>query len=143
MCGIAGFFSKKYTEDQLWTATGSISHRGPDGEGFFFQVADGWNAGLGHRRLAIIDLTAAADQPMKSHCGRYTMIFNGEIYNYKEIRNSKFSNVSWRSSGDTEVVLESFAKYGPSCFEWLNGMFALAIWDAQHTKSLLQGIMSE
>lgn len=131
MCGIAGFISQKYTREELSTATHCIQHRGPDGEGLFFETKNGWNTGLGHRRLSIIDLSNAADQPMQSHCGRYTMIFNGEIYNYKEIRDTKFAGVSWRSSGDTEVVLESFAKYGAECFQWLNGMFALAIWDAK------------
>jgi asparagine synthase (glutamine-hydrolysing) len=131
MCGITGFISKTYSEEQLSLATRRIQHRGPDGEGFFFETKNGWNTGLGHRRLSIIDLSTAADQPMKSHCGRYMMIFNGEIYNYKEIKNTKFAGTEWRSTGDSEVILESFSKYGSECFQWLNGMFAIAIWDTK------------
>jgi asparagine synthase (glutamine-hydrolysing) len=137
MCGIAGFVSRKFTKEHLSAATNCIQHRGPDGEGFFFEGNNGRNTGLGHRRLSIIDLSTAADQPMYSHCGRYVMVFNGEIYNYQEIKNSRFSDVSWRSTGDTEVVLESFVKYGPECFQWLNGMFAVAIWDKQLNKLTL------
>ena len=74
---------------------------------------------------------------MYSHCGRYVMIFNGEIYNYTDIKQQKFQGVVWRSTGDSEVVLESFARYGPDCFRWLNGMFALAIWDKQIQKLTL------
>lgn len=131
MCGIAGFVSKIYLKEHLSSATRCLQHRGPDGEGLFFESKNEWNIGLGHRRLSIIDLSTAADQPMTSHCGRYTMIFNGEIYNYKEIKETKFQNIAWRSTGDTEVVLECFAKYGAESFQWLNGMFALAIWDNQ------------
>ncbi|MBS1609317.1 MAG: asparagine synthase (glutamine-hydrolyzing) [Bacteroidetes bacterium] len=137
MCGIAGFLSKRLTESNLSVATSSLQHRGPDGEGFFFQSNTVWNTGLGHRRLAIIDLTTAADQPMHSRCGRYIMVFNGEIYNFKEIKSSRFSNMPWRSTGDSEVVIECFAKYGPECFQWLNGMFAVAIWDKKLNKLTL------
>jgi len=137
MCGIAGFISRGLTKEHLSEATTRIQHRGPDGEGLFFQTKNDWNTGLGHRRLAIIDLSAAADQPMTSHCGRYIMIFNGEIYNYQEIKDTKFQNTVWRSTGDTEVVLESFVKYGTECFQWLNGMYAVAIWDTELNKLTL------
>jgi asparagine synthase (glutamine-hydrolysing) len=138
MCGITGFVSQKYNRDQLIASTQSIAHRGPDGEGFFFDTtATGWNCGLGHRRLSIIDLSNAASQPMQSHCGRYMMVFNGEIYNYKEIKDTRFPGGSWQSTGDSEVIIESFAKYGPECFQWLNGMFAIAIWDKQLNKLTL------
>ena len=137
MCGIAGFVSGKLNEEDLSIASRCIQHRGPDGEGFYFQQNKDFNIGLGHRRLAIIDLSTAADQPITSHCGRYTMIFNGEIYNYLEIKNTRFQNTEWRSTGDTEVVLESFVKYGPECFQWLNGMYALAIWDKESGKLTL------
>lgn len=138
MCGIAGFFSRTYSKQQLEASTRSIAYRGPDGEGYFFETApSGFNVGLGHRRLAIIDLSTAADQPMTSHNGRYTMIFNGEIYNYKEIKRDKLPGVSWRSSGDTEVILECFSHFGAECFGWFNGMFALAIWDRQEQKLTL------
>jgi asparagine synthase (glutamine-hydrolysing) len=138
MCGIAGFLSKDHDADILKCSTDSIAYRGPDGEGFFLEPASvGYRVGLGHRRLSILDLSNAASQPMKSHCGRFTMIFNGEIYNYEEIKNTRFSGVNWRSTGDSEVIIESFARYGPACFEWLNGMFTIAIWDSRDQKLIL------
>jgi asparagine synthase (glutamine-hydrolysing) len=137
MCGITGFISKRFNQEHLATATNRLKHRGPDGEGMFLDSDREWKLGLGHRRLAIIDLSAAADQPMTSHCGRYVMVFNGEIYNYKEIRAAKHQGTIWTSTGDTEVILESFAKYGNACFEWLNGMFTVAIWDKQLRKLTL------
>lgn len=66
---------------------------------------------------------------MNSHCGRYVMIYNGELYNYQKIRKGKMEGFNWKSSGDTEVILETFARYGSECFQWFNGMFAIAIWD--------------
>lgn len=131
MCGISGFISTKLNKDDLFEITCKLSHRGPDADGYFYAHHNNYNIGLGHRRLSIIDLSEASNQPMQSHDGRYMMIFNGEVYNYQEIRQSKFANTSWRSSGDGEVVLECFAKYGAQSFEWLNGMFALAIWDKE------------
>ncbi len=129
MCGIAGFISTSLNKQDLQLATGSIQHRGPDGQGGFVEEVNGFTVGLGHRRLSIIDLSDSASQPMMSKCSRYTMIFNGEIYNYLELKKNKFTNYEWKSTGDSEVVLESFAKYGTECFEWFNGMFAVAIWD--------------
>lgn len=137
MCGIAGFISPTHTKENLQLITGAIRHRGPDAEGFFFETTGTVNAALGHRRLSIIDLSEAANQPMYSHDGRYVMIFNGEIYNYQEIRNTKFTAKNWRSTGDSEVILECFAQYGPASFEWFNGMFALAIWDTTNNKLTL------
>ena len=137
MCGIAGFVSPDYTKEQLHAVTNILQHRGPDAEGFFFEKRGKQHIGLGHRRLSIIDMSEAANQPMHSHCGRYTMVFNGEIYNYTELRESKFSNISWRSSGDSEVILECFAAHGSACFGWFNGMFALAIWDNKENKLTL------
>ncbi|MBI5857844.1 MAG: asparagine synthase (glutamine-hydrolyzing) [Sphingobacteriales bacterium] len=137
MCGIAGFISSGYNEAQLREITTKLKHRGPDAEGFYFNQHAGFNIGLGHRRLSIIDLSAAASQPMHSHNGRYTMIFNGEIYNYQELRDSKLSGKSWRSTSDSEVIVECFAQYGTACFGWLNGMFAIAIWDNEEKKLTL------
>lgn len=131
MCGITGFLSANYNRDHLQAITDSVKHRGPDAEGYYFASAGGCNIGLGHRRLSIIDLSAAGNQPMYSHCGRYVMVYNGEVYNYDEIRAQRFSAHPWRSSSDSEVILEAFAKYGAECFSWLNGMFAVAIWDMQ------------
>ena len=83
MCGIAGFSSLDLNENHLTKMTNVLDHRGPDAEGYFFDSQKG--VGLGHRRLSIIDLSKDANQPMTSHCGRYIMVYNGEVYNYKEI----------------------------------------------------------
>ena len=135
MCGIAGFISTHYNKEHLYKMTNSIAHRGPDAEGFFEDETHGLY--LGHRRLSILDLSTTANQPMTSHCGRYVMVYNGEIYNYKEIRDSKFSSHRWVTTSDTEVVLETFAKYGATCFSWFNGMFALAIWDKENKELVI------
>lgn len=134
MCGIAGFLSHRLQEKDLSLITQRIEHRGPDAEGLFYDVQPGFSIGLGHRRLSIIDLSAAANQPMFSQCGRYTMIYNGEVYNYQEIAQSRLPGFPWKTHSDTEVILESFARFGLECFEWFNGMFALAIWDNRENK---------
>jgi len=133
MCGIAGFVSKRFKERDLKRMTDCISHRGPDADGIFFNEEDG--IGLGHRRLSIIDLSEAANQPFYSADGRYCLIFNGEIYNYKEV--AKKYNISPRTSSDTEIIVESFAKSGPCCLNDFNGMFSLAIWDCQEKELFL------
>jgi asparagine synthase (glutamine-hydrolysing) len=137
MCGIAGFISPEYNLEHLQRITQTIQHRGPDAEGFYFEETGKFNIGLGHRRLSIIDLSSAANQPMHSHNGRYVMIYNGEIYNYKEIRNEKLGGYAFKSSGDSEVILECYARYGTESFQWLNGIFALAIWDKQEKKIIV------
>jgi asparagine synthase (glutamine-hydrolysing) len=137
MCGIAGFISPHLNQEHLHHNTRALQHRGPDAEGFYFETKGKYNVGLGHRRLAIIDLSSAGNQPMYSHCGRFIMVYNGEVYNYEEIRSSKFNRYLWRSSSDSEVILESFAKFGSGCFEWFNGIFAIAIWDTKENKLTL------
>jgi asparagine synthase (glutamine-hydrolysing) len=137
MCGITGFISPGYNREHLQSITRTIQHRGPDAEGLYFEEAGKFNVGLGHRRLSIIDLSDAASQPMYSHCGRYVMIYNGELYNFNEIKKEKLSGYTWRSTSDTEVMLECYARYGSDCFQWFNGMFALAIWDIQGKKLIL------
>ncbi|MES1197801.1 MAG: asparagine synthase (glutamine-hydrolyzing), partial [Chitinophagaceae bacterium] len=126
-----------YNRELLQSITQTIQHRGPDAEGLYYDQSDKFNVGLGHRRLSIIDLSSAANQPMYSNNGRYVMIYNGEVYNYKEIRNEKLSGFAFKSSGDTEVILECYSRYGSDCFQWLNGIFALAIWDLQDKKLIL------
>ncbi|MDP4261663.1 MAG: asparagine synthase (glutamine-hydrolyzing) [Bacteroidota bacterium] len=127
MCGIAGFLSTTYNQDDLCRITRSVSHRGPDAEGFYFNAEDG--IGLGHRRLSIIDLSAAANQPFYSKDRRYVMIFNGEIYNFRDL--IRRYNLQTSTSSDTEVVIELFARHGVEVIKELNGMFALAIWDTR------------
>lgn len=127
MCGIAGFlsFKKQFSKEDLENITNVLAHRGPNASGFYFNN----NVGLGHRRLSIIDLSEAANQPMFSKCGNYIIVFNGEIYNYKEIATEL--KIDTQTTSDTEVLIEAFAKKGPSFVKMLNGMFAFAIYDIQ------------
>jgi len=130
MCGIAGFSSPNYNQEHLQRITSGIKHRGPDAQGFYYDQAN--QIGLGHRRLSIIDLSEAANQPFYSHDGRYIMVFNGEVYNFKELA-AKYQ-IEPRTSSDSEIILEAFAKVGIACVNDFNGMFALAIWDKQEKK---------
>ena len=130
MCGIAGYISLEKTIDcyQFQKATTLMKHRGPDAEGFYFSE-DG-KVGLGHRRLSILDLSASANQPMFSHDERYVTVFNGEIYNFKELRQTLTDKgASLITTSDTEVILQLFVEQGINCFKQLNGMFSLAIYD--------------
>lgn len=103
-----------------------VAHRGPDGDGYY---VDG-PAGLGHRRLSIIDLTDAASQPMATTDGRYVLTYNGEIYNFRELRADLIRRGHrFNSTGDSEVLLAAFAEWGLDALERLNGMFAFAVWD--------------
>lgn len=127
MCGIAGLFLRdKTTADPLimHRMTDAIKHRGPDAAGFFHRGP----VSFGHRRLSIIDLSEKSNQPFHEASGRYSIIFNGEIYNYQEIKN-QLADYAFQSSGDTEVVLAAYIKWGKDCFKMLKGMFAFAIWD--------------
>lgn len=129
MCGIAGIFNlngELVSPVILRKMTDAIAHRGPDGEGFY---TDSF-VGLGHRRLAIIDLSPAGHQPMLSEDGRLALTYNGEIYNFQELRAELESlGHKFRSRTDSEVVLYSYSQWGTSCVERFNGMFAFAIWD--------------
>ncbi len=129
MCGIAGFFSpsKKVSRTHLSSMTDAISHRGPDASGYYFNADE--TVGFGHRRLSIIDLSTAANQPIYSQCGRYVIVFNGEIYNYREI--AQDLKVQLKTTSDTEVLVEAFAQWGEDFVHRLNGMFAFAIFDTR------------
>src|SRR5450432_3101347 len=126
MCGIAGILNKQVpaTQEQIKRMTDAMCHRGPDAEGFY---VDGPLA-FGHRRLSIIDLSDAANQPFIDNSGRYAIVFNGEIYNYAEIK-PLLNDYHFRTQGDTEVILAGFIKWGPGCLKYLRGMFTIAIWD--------------
>lgn len=123
MCGISGFYCSGglWNKEDLVMMTQTMGHRGPDAEGYFMFE----NVGLGHKRLSIIDLSEAANQPMSSECNNYTIVFNGEIYNFKEI--AKELNVELHTHSDTEVILKSYLKWGKDCLRRFNGMFAFAI----------------
>ncbi len=138
MCGIFGFVgrsSQPAAKVQKDTQMGLdlIQHRGPDGSGLWASP-DGL-AGLGHVRLAIIDVDSGA-QPMTSTDSRYTIIFNGEVYNYIELREELGVN-DFRTQSDTEVVLRAYQRWGSACLERLRGMFAIAIWDSLERKLFL------
>jgi asparagine synthase (glutamine-hydrolysing) len=133
MCGIAGLLTERepVTLDLLRAMTARIVPRGPDSSGEWIG-AEG-RLGFGHRRLAIIDLTEAGAQPMHSHCGRYTVTYNGEIYNFEGLRaelETAGQAPPWRGHSDTEVMLAAFTAWGiRQGLEKLHGMFALAVWD--------------
>ncbi|HZT97144.1 MAG TPA: asparagine synthase (glutamine-hydrolyzing) [Chloroflexota bacterium] len=129
MCGIAGMTGDCLSVTPIESMTAAMVHRGPD-DGGIWQSIDG-RCVLGNRRLAIIDVSQSGHMPMSTPDGRYTITFNGEIYNFKQLRAELESRgVVFSSQGDTEVVLELFAAEGPESFRRLNGIFALAIWDA-------------
>lgn len=129
MCGIAGIFNVDGSPSSIATLramTDAIAHRGPDGEGFY---TDGC-VGLGHRRLAIIDLSPAGHQPMVTPDGEFALTYNGEIYNFQELRAQlEALGHEFRSRTDSEVVLHAYQEWGPECVRRFNGMFAFAIWD--------------
>lgn len=131
MCGIAGIFGL-HGLDAPATVVGrmndAIAHRGPDAAGIWL----GGSAALGHRRLSIIDLSAAGNQPFHSADGRYTIVYNGEIYNYRELRKElEGIGAVFQTASDTEVLLDAFARWGAACLQKLHGMFAFAIHDAR------------
>ena len=129
MCGIAGIFNlngEPASPVALRRMTDSIAHRGPDGEGFYTDRF----IGVGHRRLAIIDLSGAGHQPMLSEGGEVVLVYNGEIYNFQELRAElEAKGYQFRSRTDSEVVLNAWMEWGPESVRRFNGMFALAVWD--------------
>ncbi|MCO1373954.1 asparagine synthase (glutamine-hydrolyzing) [Burkholderia multivorans] len=138
MCGIDGFlnsvaFDEETARGTLARMTASLAHRGPDAQGLWVDPAAG--IALGHRRLAIVDLSVHGRQPMASACGRYVMVFNGEIYNHRELR-AQLERVgrapAWRGHSDTEVLLAAFAAWGvDATLRRATGMFALALWNRE------------
>ena len=138
MCGIFGFVANhsratECSSSELDAGLTRIRHRGPDGTGRW--ISANGQVGFGHVRLAIIDLETGT-QPMHSDDGRYTIIYNGEVYNYVELR-AELGGRDFRTTSDTEVVLRAFQFWGVDCLKRLRGMFALAIWDAVEQKLFL------
>ncbi len=128
MCGIAGILNKEepVQPDQIRRMTDSMFHRGPDSEGFFMDR----ELAFGHRRLSIIDLSDAANQPFEDASGRYVIVFNGEIYNFAEVK-LLLEDYPFRTHGDTEVILAGYIQWGADCLAHLRGMYTIAIWDKQ------------
>ncbi len=130
MCGIVGIvdFHSNVDQGSVSRAAATLRLRGPDDAGVWTSE----NVGLGHQRLSILDVSPGGHQPMDSADGRYVIVYNGEIYNFREIRQElRGSDTGWRSQSDTEVILEAYARWGPRCVEHFHGMFALAIWDRE------------
>jgi asparagine synthase (glutamine-hydrolysing) len=131
MCGIVGICGNSPIQDDelLVSMRDTLRHRGPDDAGSWKSPDNAIL--LGHRRLSIIDLSPAGHQPMSDAWGRYTIVFNGEIYNFRELRDELASSGhSFRTQSDTEVILEAYRRWGERCLERLNGMFAFALYDA-------------
>ena len=133
MCGIVGFRSLnifKALREFLHEATACLTHRGPDDSGLFFDEGSG--VGFGHRRLSVIDLSDAGRQPMSSDDGTVHLVYNGEVYNFREIRETLGKKGHEFNSGtDTEVLLKSYIQWGIACLQRFVGMFSLAIWDGR------------
>ena len=132
MCGISGFISKKrITVEQLIAMNDTMLHRGPDDSGAeIFAAADSYSVGLAQRRLSIMDLSPLGHQPMHAADGRVSIVYNGEIYNFKELK-QELSGYPFRSQCDTEVILAAYEKWGIGCVERFNGMFAIALFDRE------------
>ena len=131
MCGIAGIIGPEPSEAELQNMLQTQQHRGPDHTGSYF---DPGYAALGHNRLSIIDLSPEANEPFVDNSGRYYLSFNGEIYNYKELREELKGSYDFKTASDTEVLLAAYIKWEKNCLEKLNGMFAFAIWDSAEKK---------
>ncbi len=140
MCGIAGIVSfdssLRVTAEHLSRMSAIIAHRGPDGEKIWINGDHTPQVGFAFRRLAVLDPNPRAMQPMTTRDGRYTLVFNGEIYNFRELR-AELSPHDWQTTGDAEVLLEALARWSEKALDKLNGMFAIALWDEQEQTLLL------
>lgn len=132
MCGICGFVTQRDINiNSLKAMNDTMYHRGPDDHGEeIYDMSEGYKVGLAQRRLSILDLSPSGHQPMHSNDKRVSIVFNGEIYNFKELR-EQLSDYTFHSTCDTEVILASYLKWGIDCIEKLNGMFALCIYDRE------------
>ncbi|CAH0334860.1 Asparagine synthetase [glutamine-hydrolyzing] 1 [Flavobacterium sp. CECT 9288] len=144
MCGIFGFLGKKYqgSREDLLVMKNSLNHRGPDHFDFSsLEINKEYSVNLGHVRLSIIDTSSAGNQPMNSQSGRFTIVFNGEIYNFLDIKKEieeRLPEILWKGSSDTEVLLAGFELFGlQECVSKLVGMFAFGLWDNELQKFCL------
>src|SRR5436190_10406953 len=126
MCGIAGIIGLDESRSMplIQAMADQLQHRGPDAGAVFVDK----KAALGHRRLSIIDLSTGANQPLFDTEKRYAIVLNEEIYNYRSVRQRV--DYPWQTTSDTEVILAAYIKWGKDCLQYLNGMFAFAIWDS-------------
>lgn len=138
MCRIAGIYNPESASltDDILKMRDAMQHGGPDDAGVF--VHSEFPLAFGHRRLSLIDLTIAGHQPMLFQERGLSIVFNGEIYNYQELRNTLLSKgYQFKTATDTEVILKAYAHWGVDCFEFMNGMFAIAIWDEPNQEIIL------
>jgi asparagine synthase (glutamine-hydrolysing) len=142
MCGIAGIIGRLDEPNRaaLQRMNHAMIHRGPDDSGTWISTPDarGWGALLGHRRLSILDLSAAGAQPMVDPVTGHVIVFNGEIYNFRELRRRLLAEgQEFQSTGDTAIMLRALSLHGPAAVSWLRGMFAFACWDPMQRRLLL------
>src|SRR5437660_9144385 len=142
MCGIAGIIGRIGDRNRaaLKRMSDAMIHRGPDGRGTWESAPDarGFGALLAHRRLAILDLSPAGAQPMVDPVSGHVIVFNGEIYNFGELRRRlEAEGQEFKSSGDTAVMVRALGLHGPAAVSWLRGMFAFACWDPMARRLLL------
>jgi len=139
MCGIAGIYrfdNQEINQNRLQAFTDALKHRGPDGSGY--ELLNKNQLGLGHRRLSILDLSEAGKQPMIDASNRYTITYNGEIFNFEELKKElEALKYSFQTRTDTEVILTAYAEWGKDCLHKFNGMWALAIWDKEKEELFL------
>jgi len=141
MCGISGLIGRRDPrEGEVLVArmSAALAHRGPDDHGLYSAATSQGSIALGHRRLSIIDLSSAGHQPMVNPETGDVIVYNGELYNFRALKAElEGRGVSFRSQSDTEVILHAFARWGTECFARLNGMYALAFWDARRERLIL------
>ena len=132
MCGISGYISRKrITEDELRAMNDTMIHRGPNDSGVeIYPFKDGYNIGFAQRRLSILDLSPLGHQPMHSADKRISVVFNGEIYNFLDLK-KELSDYPFKSTCDTEVIIAAYLKWGIDMVDHLNGMFAIALYDRE------------
>jgi asparagine synthase (glutamine-hydrolysing) len=137
MCSILGEVSydkEIFSRPEFIRASNILVHRGPDNSGY---LSDKNNFQFAFNRLSILDLSSSGNQPMNSVCGRYICMLNGEIYNFKKIYEEIKNNFIWKSSSDTEVLLNAWAYWGSDCLKKIDGMFAFSIWDKKLKKIII------
>ena len=141
MCGITGGWfleDKSKLEARMRAALHAMRLRGPDDSGYECMHSGHGTLVMGHTRLSVIDLSAGGHQPMYSRCGRYAMVFNGEIYNYLELKSELINlGATFKTESDSEVLLAAWAKWGSACLRRLVGMFAFVIFDKKRNTSLI------
>lgn len=142
ICGVVNFDGRPVAPEVLRRMMATLAHRGPDGEGTFFHSGNGSGSGpavgIGHRRLAVIDLSPNAKQPMSNNDATLWIVFNGEIYNFRELRaRLQAQGRAFRSHSDTEVILHLYEELGDRCVDELDGMFAFALWDGRRRRLFL------